>query len=74
MNIPIKPIKCNILNTYLYNGDKISTSSNVEIIGVSTYLNQTLTFHALIDKQWLYSNLPITAFYTNNSEIDKKEK
>lgn len=70
MNIPIKPIKCKILNKYLYNNDpEIQSSSDVEIIGVSTYLNQTLTFHALINKQWLYSDLPITAFYLNDSEI-----
>lgn len=71
MNIHIKPIKCIIQDKYLYNNDNdIKSSSDVEIIGVSTYLGQTLTFHALINKQWLYSDLPITAFYIDNKSID----
>jgi len=69
MNISIDPISCKILDKYLYQDNNLKTFSNCKIIGVSSYLNQTLTFHALIDNGSIYSDLPIIAFfksYVNN--------
>ena len=32
-----------------------------EIMGISAYLHQPLTFHILIEKKFIYSNIPIVA-------------
>ncbi len=63
MNIPIQPIKALVHERFLYDGDESKTGyASAEIIGISSYLGQALTFHALIDGQYLYSDLPVSAF------------
>lgn len=63
MNISIPKIKVLVIESFLYNGD-ISKKNiiNGEIIGVSSYPNQTLTFHILVDGKYLYSDMPIHSF------------
>jgi hypothetical protein len=66
MNVAIDPIKVFVHESFLYDGDETKTEYvNAEVIGISSYLDQTLTFHVLIDKQYLYSDLPVSAFSTN---------
>lgn len=64
MNKPINAISASVETKYLYDGcvrekDVLFTPCN--IVGVSSYLSQPLTFHVLINNAYLYSNIPITA-------------
>lgn len=69
MNISINPFDVLVHESYLYDGDKTKTDLiKAQVIGVSTYLNQPLTFHILIDKQWIFSDLPITSFISSYNE------
>lgn len=62
MNISIEPIKGFIEEKFLYNGDENKNELlDVEIIGVSTYVGSTITFHVLVDKAYLFSDIPIIA-------------
>lgn len=59
MNIPIDKIKCYILEHRLTH-DKSPKVLRCDIIGVSSYMNQPLTFTILVEKNWIYSNIPIS--------------
>lgn len=69
MNLSITPIPVKIWKPFLYGKyevpDTIEKNDLVkaEIIGISSYLNQPLTFHLLIDKAYLYSDLPIFSLF-----------
>jgi hypothetical protein len=56
-----KPIKAFVENRYLYDMQNVEGYSVCEIMGISAYLHQPLTFHILIDKKYIYSNIPIVA-------------
>lgn len=62
MNISIEPIPCFVKESFLYDGDvRKKNFIKAEIIGVATYSGQPLTFHVLVDGQYLFSDMPITA-------------
>lgn len=63
MNICIDKIKVLVIESFLYNNDETKNKYlNGEILGVSTYPNQTMTFNILIDGKYLYSDMPIHSF------------
>ncbi len=63
MNVQIDHIKVLVKESFLYNGDLTKTDLiPAEIVGISSYKNQAITFHVLINGQYLYSDLPITSF------------
>lgn len=64
MTIPINPIKVFVRQEYLYDmdanyKDKYSTG---QIVGITAYKGQTLTFEILVEGKYMYSNMPITSF------------
>jgi hypothetical protein len=44
-----------------------------EIVGISTYRNQPVTFHVMLEKQWLYCDLPVTALVPRNGPVEAHE-
>jgi len=81
MNIGIQnPIPCRVIPSYVYNGDTTKNRDrggqpvylSGEIVGVSTYRNQPVTFHAMIEKQWLYCDLPVTALVSREGKIEAR--
>ena len=64
MNKSIEPISAYVVTEYLYDGEQNNERpfyTTCEIVGISSYLNQPLTFHILIDHSYIYSNIPIIA-------------
>lgn len=62
MTVSVDKIKCKIYKKFLYN---LETNDEVlvdaEIIGVSAYVGQPLTFHVLIEGHSIFSDIPIHA-------------
>lgn len=53
---------------FLYNFDRSKVGFlKCQIVGATQYKGQVLTFHALIDGKWMYSDLPIHAFCRNKN-------
>lgn len=70
MNVSIPPFKAKLQRKYLYDGDEAMTGLvDVTVIGIASYEKQPIVFHCLVDNQFLYSDLPITAL-THTGEID----
>ena len=64
MNKNIEPIPAYVMTQYLYDWEQLDDRplyTACDIVGVSSYLNQPLTFHILIGRSYIYSNIPITA-------------
>lgn len=69
MNAAIDPIKVLVHESFLYDGDPNRKEClDAEVIGVSSYLGQTLTFHVLVGKSYLYSDLPVNSFSTSRTK------
>ena len=65
MTISVKPIKAIVEKRYLYDMDNIEGYINCTIIGISSYEQQPLTFHILVEDKYIYSDIPIFALRTN---------
>lgn len=63
MNISIKTFDVLVREEYLYDNDPAKVGNYVKgkVVGVSTYLDAPITFHVVIDNEYMYSDLPITA-------------
>jgi hypothetical protein len=74
MNLSIATIEAYIHKHRLMDNVTENDLYKCEIIGVSTYINQPITFTILIEKSWLYSNIPINWLFHNKNidDIDVK--
>ncbi len=64
MNISISPIPCFVKHEFLYDWVKQAKMNwflACSIIGISSYLDQPITFHILIEWAYIYSDIPIHA-------------
>lgn len=66
MIIQTPKISCYVRERFMYNFDVSKTGFlKCQIVGATQYKGQVLTFHALVDGKWMYSDLPIHAFCRN---------
>lgn len=67
MNLSISNIEAYIHKHQIMDDVNENELFKCEIIGVSTYYNQPITFTILIEKSWLYSNIPIDWLFHDNN-------
>jgi hypothetical protein len=72
MNADIKTFKAYIAQEFLYDMDpsKIGSHLPCVVFGVSTYINETLTFNILLQDGSMFQYIPFHALRLNDKETD----
>lgn len=70
MTTSIPPIKAFVETTYLYDMEPKKGLTACHIVGISAYKGQSLTFTILVEKAYIFSDIPPFALHQTDSEFD----
>lgn len=81
MIIPITHIPCRVIPSYVYDGDTTKNHDRFgkslylsgDIVAVSSYHGQPLTFNVMLEGQYLYCDLPVMALAPGKGNIARHE-